>query len=187
MAPVGMIAVLWMVGLRPLVVKVLEFFIVVPRFRFIFFVEREAHAVSRSSSLHKTLQILLRTVLWQHVGDLLPLGSNTKEKWAGNAGILSSPVQPLATRPLPPQKRDEIDYHYCYCYYYHYYYYLCGGVARILAQYSLWIIKGDEKGQSKGSGKSLLSIFSYEKTGHRRGEQRKVSLNPIYLLLATTF
>ena len=58
-----------------------RFFIVVPHFFFIFSVDREAHTTSESSLMHIILQILLKIVLWQHVGDLWPLDGITKEKW----------------------------------------------------------------------------------------------------------
>ena len=38
------------------------------------------------ASLHITLQISLRTVLWHHLGDIWPLGGDTKEKWLANIG-----------------------------------------------------------------------------------------------------
>ena len=63
-----------------------------------FFVVGEAHTASGGSSMHITLEIPLRIVLWQHVGDLWPLGGNTKEKW---------PARLLATRPLHIQKSQE--------------------------------------------------------------------------------
>ena len=34
-----------------------------------------------------------RIVLWQHVGDLKPLGSITKEKWPARAGIRTGDSQ----------------------------------------------------------------------------------------------
>ena len=43
----------------------------------------------------------------------------------------------------------------------------CCGVARIPSLSSLQVIISDRKGQSKGSGKPLLYILSFEKTGDR--------------------
>ena len=45
-----------------------------------------------------------RIVLWQHVGDLRPLGDITKEKWPVHAGVRTQDpelVCPTAS-PLPP-------------------------------------------------------------------------------------
>ena len=43
----------------------------------------------------------------------------------------------------------------------------CGGAARILPLYSLHIIKGDKKGRSGESEKSLLCILSYKDRARR--------------------
>ena len=43
-------------------------------------VEREREDIAATASLHIKLQIPLRTVLWQQLGNLWPLGGNTKEK-----------------------------------------------------------------------------------------------------------
>ena len=58
--------------------------------------------------------------------------------------------------------------------------------AKTLPLYSLLIVKGDKKGRSEGSGKPLLCILSFEKTGYRRRGESKVSLNPKCLALANT-
>ena len=44
-------------------------------------------------------------------------------------------------------------------------------------QYSVHIVKGDQKGQSKGSGKPILCILFYEKIGRIGEKESKVFLN----------
>ena len=48
------------------------------------------------------------------------------------------------------------------------------------------VFPADGKWRS-GSGKLLLCILSYEKTGHRREEESNDFMNPKCLVLATTF
>ena len=67
--------------LRPLVARVLYFYYSDASFFFVLSdVEREKEAIAATASMHITLQIPLRIVLWQQLGTLWPLGGNTKEK-----------------------------------------------------------------------------------------------------------
>ena len=63
-----------------------RFFIVRPRFSLFFLMLRERKAIAATASMHITLQIPLRTVLWQQLGDIWPHGDNTKEKWPADIG-----------------------------------------------------------------------------------------------------
>ena len=82
-----------MVGLCPLVA----------RFRF-FFQSDASFLIERlmlpaEAPRGYSFAVPLRIVVWQHMGDLRPLGGFTKEKWPVRAGTLSWYTRPLATRP----------------------------------------------------------------------------------------
>ena len=63
-------------------------------------------------------------------------------------------------------------------------FYPCGDGCRLQPPRSLQVVKGEQKGQSEGSGKPLLCILSYEETMHRGGGESSISLNHNLLVLA---
>ena len=90
-----------MFGLRPLVARVLDFYSDASFFFVLSDAERERGYMLPLASMHITLQIMLRTVLWQHLGSLWPLSGNTKRISGLESRTLDLHARTLATE-LPP-------------------------------------------------------------------------------------
>ena len=69
-----------MVGLRPLVARV-RFFLSDASFLI------EWLMLSAEAPRANSIAVPSKIVLWQHVGDLRPLGGSCKEKWPARAGV----------------------------------------------------------------------------------------------------